>query len=518
MSRRNTGRRFKTEEKPKLNLKKVVFVLLIPILIYTVYSALSTLDLKTKTVNIKRINKIAYFSSFENGKWGVINSNGEKIIDNTYDEMIIIPNSEKDLFITTEVINKETNEFQTKVINSNKNEILKSVKNVIPIEYDSNELTYDKDLLLFKKDNKFGLVNYEGVVKFEATFDEVKPLKNIVGKLKVIQDKKEGVINTTTSNYTVPVIYKSVEPIWENKDTFYKIVFENKVGVVSNLAVQILKTEYDSIENIESNDFVVAKVNGISKIYDNEGKEVANGIQNIKKITKDKLIVVSKNDKFGVYNFNNKEILENIYEEIIPTTKDIFIVKENGKYNLVVSNKEGNTELEERKVKKLPTDYDNIEYNKSGDIFIATKDGKSDFYDTNMNKKLENSLLLKVETDYMIIKNLDTKEEKFYDFKFNEVEEKIVYKNNNLIRFKENNKYGYKDQKGQVIVAPIYDDAKYQNEYGFVAVNRDGKWGALNYLGEVIVKPEKEFTDFLLIDFINTWFRDKDLNLNSYTR
>ena len=185
------GTRFKnSKQKKKLNIKKVILVILIPVLIIMGIKVFKYYGQKTKEYNIKRTNSLAYFSSIENDKWGVIDSKGNTVIENKYDEMIVVPNKSLEVFIVTDVKSEEKKEYETKVINKNESEILKNVKNVKPIEYDSNTETYDQNLLLFTQNGKIGLVDYKGTIKFEAKFEEVKPMKNIVGKLLVKEDRK----------------------------------------------------------------------------------------------------------------------------------------------------------------------------------------------------------------------------------------------------------------------------------------------------------------------------------------
>ena len=57
-----------------------------------------------------------------------------------------------------------------------------------------------------------------------------------------------------------------------------------------------------------------------------------------------------------------------------------------------------------------------------------------------------------------------------------------------------------------------------QNEYGFVAVKKDGKWGALNQKGEVVVEPTYELTDYVVVNFIGKWHLAQDINANYYTK
>lgn len=57
----------------------------------------------------------------------------------------------------------------------------------------------------------------------------------------------------------------------------------------------------------------------------------------------------------------------------------------------------------------------------------------------------------------------------------------------------DNNKYGYKDEKGTVKVSPRYDLA-YPLVDGMAAVKSGGKYGYINAAGKEIVAPKYDFT------------------------
>ena len=78
-------------------------------------------------------------------------------------------------------------------------------------------------------------------------------------------------------------------------------------------------------------------------------------------------------------------------------------------------------------------------------------------------------------------------------------------------------KYGYVNKDGQKIVDCIYDDAKEQNEYGFAAVKKDGKWGAIDTQGNIVCETNYDLDENLLIDFIGKYHLGKDINLLFYT-
>ena len=63
----------------------------------------------------------------------------------------------------------------------------------------------------------------------------------------------------------------------------------------------------------------------------------------------------------------------------------------------------------------------------------------------------------------------------------------------------------------------IYDDAKEQNEYGYAAVKKNGKWGAINSNGDIVCEINYNLDENLLIDFIGKYHLAKDINLLAYT-
>ncbi len=51
-----------------------------------------------------------------------------------------------------------------------------------------------------------------------------------------------------------------------------------------------------------------------------------------------------------------------------------------------------------------------------------------------------------------------------------------------------NEKFGYINNKGVIVIAPAYDDADVFI-LGLCAAKKDGKWGIINTKGEWIIKP-----------------------------
>ena len=116
------------------------------------------------------------------------------------------------------------------------------------------------------------------------------------------------------------------------------------------------------------------------------------------------------------------------------------------------------------------------------------------------------------------IKVRENDEYKYYNFKLEDKANTEILVGKTLYLSKKDEKYGYVNEKGIVVVDYIYDDATEQNNYGYVAVKKDGKWGCLNQKGKVEVEPTYELENNIVIDFIAKWHLAEDLNANYYTK
>ena len=513
------GKRFKDTEK-KLNMKKVLLILIMPIIVVLGYFGYKEIPRLLESYNVTRVATVGYYAyKNEQGKWGVINGTGETVIPNEYDEMIVIPKKDKDVFIVTEVTDYTKKEYTNKVLNAKGTQIFKEFDKIEPIEYNSSETIYDKNVLKCYKNGKIGLIDYEGNVKFEPEFQEVSTMGNISEKLLIKKEDKYGVINTKTYSYAVPNIYKSIEPI-DNTDnnTNYDVVFESLHGVMTENGKKVIATEYDEVLKIKSSTHVAARKGNDRSLFNINGEKVSGYMAGIKEVYED-VVIYETAGKLGVKSLAGKEILKPEYTEIKKISKDKYITKKE-KYN-IVSVSEGTEAITATEL--LQKEAENIQYYKEGAFYIAEykedNTTKESFYNSDVELKLEGKLLEYNGNDgYMRVLKANSKEEEFYNFKFEHISEESAYKTNNLFRFVENGKVGFKNNKGTVIVPAIYDDATYQNIYGFIAVNRSGKWGSLDYNGKIVVEPQYELKDYTYIDFIKDMYRYKDADIVAYTK
>lgn len=111
---RSRGRRY--DGTPKLNKKKV-FATIIAIIVF-IMIIVSLKNLFSNNDNTKDVSSLTtYISAYENGKWGIIDNKGNKVIDCNYDEMVIVPDKNEPIFICVEDTNYSNESYTTKVLN-----------------------------------------------------------------------------------------------------------------------------------------------------------------------------------------------------------------------------------------------------------------------------------------------------------------------------------------------------------------------------------------------------------------
>ena len=175
------GKRF-DESESKLNIKKV-FAVIIAIIVIIMFIFIIK-NLLTKDKNSGKITSSTYFTVFKDNKWGVIDSNGDTVIDPSYKEMIVVPNNKSAVFICTYDVNYETGEYKTKVLNQKNEEIFTEYDKVEAIQNkdNNNNLWYEENVLKVEKNGKFGIINLAGKEILPVEYDEISPTLEKIGR------------------------------------------------------------------------------------------------------------------------------------------------------------------------------------------------------------------------------------------------------------------------------------------------------------------------------------------------
>ena len=496
------GKRYQTEGK--LNYTKVFAVIIaIAVVIMFIFIIKNVFKQREKVTK-----NYQYFALYAQNKWGVINQNGDEVIIPSYQEMIIIPNEEKDVFVCTYDIDEQTGTYKTKAINSKNEEIFTAYEQVEAIDNidKNNNLWYEKNILKVSKNGKYGLIDLNGKELLPIEYDEITVLDGMENSIIIKKDGKVGLVNDNGS-ILIEVNYKDIRALGETyKDGYITIDDAGKYGVVSATKKQILENKYDEIMPVYLKDYYLIKEGEKKEVIDSNGNVILDsGFDDIKSATTNGVIFI-KNNLYGEISTSGEITLEAKYQDLKEVKDGIYIAKQNDKYGII--DNVGN--------EQLAFEYAGITYNEKADLFFA-EDSEyntsiiNDIYDVKAT-----GILSEVNNEDEYIRMRVNDNYKYYDFKGVETANTKVLKDNTIFLDKKDGKYGYVDKKGNPITEYIYDDATEQNKYGFVAVKKDGVWGSLDKNGKEVIEPKYKLENNLKIDFFGKWHLGEDINMNYY--
>lgn len=388
-----------------MNKKKVIIlVVAVLVLIVAIVCTILYFNKRAKYVyDIEKVSNIEYNVINVNNRCGVIDRDGNVIIEPTYN-VIQIPNPSKPVFICMSDYNTETKEYQTKVLNEKREQILTGYESVqaIPNETTADGIPFEKTALKYKKDGKYGLLNIEGKEITDAIFDEISSMTYKEGMFLVKQENKIGVINQN-GVYVIDVEYDNitadnyydVETKYERTGFIVCKIEENgyRYGYIDYKGDIILSPEYTEVERV-------------TELEDN----------------KNVYLVAYKDGQAGLLK-NKKNILNYEYEDISYNSyNDVFIVQRNGKQGIV--DKKGNIKLDTKYTDiKFGGIYVNVQENEQKKVLdlngneitngyisnMPTKDGQHSivYGEDEIYKIIDNSGNVVVDKNYTYIEELD---------------------------------------------------------------------------------------------------------------
>ena len=166
----------------------------------------------------KKVDKMniqtAYFTVYENGKYGVIDSSGKAIIKPSYDEMIVIPNSKKAVFIVTEEIDNSTNTYKTKALNNTGKVILEKYSKVQAIENtDGINIWYEDNILKYEKDGLYGLIDFSGREIVAPEYNDIYSLSGVEKSIIIEKNGSKGIVNSTLGKVVIEPEYSDIKSL-----------------------------------------------------------------------------------------------------------------------------------------------------------------------------------------------------------------------------------------------------------------------------------------------------------------
>lgn len=548
----------------------IIIVILLAIIIgIAVFFIMQNSKVAGRDYDIEKVENFNYFVVQDGDNYGVMDKEAKIVIEPKY-QNIVIPNPSKPIFICT------PSDKKSKVLNEKNEELFTNYEEVgsIKLKNLASSLVYEKSVLKYKKEEKYGLIDFSGKEITKPIYGSIDALEYKEGELIVEKEGKYGVINIKGVTLVEPQyeIIK-VDGYYTEENGYKKAGYivgtkteeGYRYGYVDVNGNTLLETEFNEILRVsnikdDNNIYFIASKNGQYGLYKNSSSILNTEYQSIEYNQTNNIFVIEKSRKFGFTDINGKIIVGTNYAQIDITGKYIYakpkqgetevldatgkkveipaniskIAIQDGKYSIVITNENQKTTygVEDKNGNVIiPSQYTYIEY-LFDDYFIACdSNGLLGVVDEKNDKKIDlkyNSvqgiksakLIQTALTEGNITTIYNNKFEKVCELKSAVIQQiddfikiynnnevyyinnagKIVtskeaYPNNKLYAKKENGKWGFVDNTGNIMVKCEYDKVTEFNKYGYAGIYKNGKWGSINSEGKVIQEPTYEIKE-----------------------
>lgn len=517
-------------KKTKNNSGLLKIIALIAIIVAISIAVVNNIN-NGKKISQEDVKEYNYFITTINGKSGVIDKTGKIIINPEYD-YIQIPNPSKPIFIALFDYNKDTQEYNSKVLNEKGKEILTSYKNVqaIPNNNTSSTNSYLTSILKYKQDDKYGIITIDGKTVTKPVYESIEVLEYKDEVLKVKQNDKFGLININGDVIIKPEYNSIATDSYYNQSSKYQkagyivnVVTEQgyRYGYINSQGKQVLDTMFTNVKRItevkdDNNTYLITYKNGQAGILKNGQTVIENEYEDISYDVTNNVLVLQKNAKQGVYDlagnmilpiqYDNIEILgtlinatkdgklmvfnvsgtvqdENSLKAMYPENNYYITVDRNGKYGVADQNKNS----------IINNEYNYIEY-AFDKYFIATQNEKIGVIDEtgNIVIPIENSIVQNINgTKIIQIINSETNVSDIYNSKMEKVlsqSDSRIYLKENYIKLVSADDIKYIDYDGN-----LKDAQEIFTNNTVFAKKENGKWGYVDRSGNTVVDYKYEF-------------------------
>ena len=258
-----------------------------------------------------------------------------------------------------------------------------------------NKIPFEKSVLKYKENGKYGLIDFTGKKITENIYDSIENLEYKEGCFIVEKEGNYGVINLK-GNTLVNIEYNKIEAdgYFDEKTQSYKAGFVvakktddgYKYGYINSDGKQVLKNEYSEVYRVIDIDnkeglYLIAYKNGKAALLENQRYILNHEYDDIEFNKMSNMFVVTKSLKQGVVNKQGKKILDTEYDSILLSENRIDVTKDNEIIVLDINgNKNDNTEY----INYLKTQNENY-------IITVNKDNKYGVQDKKGNILIKNN-------------------------------------------------------------------------------------------------------------------------------
>ncbi|WP_338763047.1 WG repeat-containing protein [Bernardetia sp. ABR2-2B] len=305
-----------------------------------------------------------------------------------------------------------------------------------------DSMTYfSENRLPIKAGGKYGLMDEKGQVILPPTYSFIFPFENGTAKVKIGEHFK--LIDKEGKTLLIP----EYDYIGSFENGMALIVKDKKVGVTNNKGQLIIEPQYERL-SIESG-----------------------------------IIRARKDGKWGIVNTQNKPLLPFEYQYISTFSENTAIIRKNNLWGfLSIQNNAPKIILEP----SIKADFINEIRNGMAKV-SSGRYIEEDGYGTK-NAYYKQNGIIKTNGDWIL--------EQKYSFIEDNIFETNTAQSQDLVLIEQNNKVGYADKTGKIIVEPLYDNIEnnfsevYYSKTGISEVKKNNLIGYINHEGKQILPLE----------------------------
>jgi hypothetical protein len=388
----------------------------------------------------------------------------------------------------------------------------KSGKEIILLNYDKVS-SFSEGLAVVIQNNKSGFIDKTGKEVIPIKYDKVSDFSD--GLSKVILDGKLGCIDKT-GREVIPIKYSA----WFSKEFSEGVLpvsFDGKYGYVDKYGNEITPIKYDYVEEF-SEGLAAVKLDKKWGYIDKSGKVIIplkydvadpfkNGFATIKIFNKSEqkdLNVAKASAKTGLINKDGETILSPKYTFIGGFSNGVAPVFNEVKNKILYGyiTEQGKEIVPVKYESRLSADALLKQNNQNQEIGTSKYETVSHFSDDLYIVKLKGKMGVINETDKIVIP----------------IEYDMIYPlHEGLARFKQNNRYGFMNIKGEKLQQKIFSNYselsfEYADDFseGFAIVKVDNYYGCIDKTGKMIIKAQYELANKFSDGFALVKLKDID--------
>ena len=409
----------------------------------------------------------------QDGLYGLLSIDGNKITDAIYDEIASVPYKEGVM------LTKKDGKYG---VITNKGVLLinNEYDNIIGDGYYNNEVGYKSSGFIVTKGEYTGYISDNGENILEVEYDSVYRIKELPDRYLIVKRNGQyGLLDNT--KIIIGFNYQSLE-YDENANLI--IVKRNKnYGVINIEGNKVLPLEFSDI--VIEGMYIICEKNNVTEKYWLDGTKVKDDTYSrIQKTNGEYYISIDQNYNYGILDKNMNVVIPNKYEYLDYASDELIIVRNSsGKYGIINLNEQT----------KANFTYDVMHTVKGTKIVQALMLDTNvlNLYDFNAQKIYDDKNANMYEyDDYVMV--LNGTNVTYFSNTGIELTNADIYPNNKLLAYKDNGKWGFKNRSGETVVKAEYDKVTELNQNGFAGIYSNGKWGIINSEGTMIAEPTYE--------------------------